>query len=86
MTTIVETKGLAAGYNGVAAISRVGFAVEGGQSVAILGPNGGGKTTLFRALLGELAPLEGSATVHGRPAYVPQTDRTGSTSRSARST
>jgi ABC-type Mn2+/Zn2+ transport system ATPase subunit len=43
--------------------------------VGILGPNGGGKTTLFRALLGELPHRHGSANVVGRPAYVPQTER-----------
>jgi manganese/iron transport system ATP-binding protein/manganese/zinc/iron transport system ATP- binding protein len=42
----------------------------------VLGPNGGGKTTLFRVLIGELMPLSGSASVSGRPAYVAQTERT----------
>ena len=40
----------------------------------MLGPNGGGKTTLFRALLGELAYRRGAVELAGRPAYVPQTD------------
>ena len=42
----------------------------------MLGPNGGGKTTLFRALLGELPVRRGTVELAGRPAYVPQTDRT----------
>ena len=42
----------------------------------MLGPNGGGKTTLFRALTGELEPLSGNVRVDGRPAYVAQTERT----------
>ena len=42
----------------------------------MLGPNGGGKTTLFRALSGELEPLGGAVRVEGRPAYVAQTERT----------
>jgi ABC-type Mn2+/Zn2+ transport system ATPase subunit len=41
----------------------------------VLGPNGGGKTTLFRALLGELPFRSGEVTLAGRPAYVPQTER-----------
>ena len=47
-----------------------------GQVVGVLGPNGGGKTTLFRALLGELpvAPRRRSSSP-ARPAYVPQTER-----------
>ena len=43
---------------------------------AVLGPNGGGKTTLFRALLGELPVRRGTVELAGRPAYVPQTERT----------
>jgi ABC-type Mn2+/Zn2+ transport system ATPase subunit len=42
----------------------------------VLGPNGGGKTTLFRALLGELPVRRGTVELAARPAYVPQTDRT----------
>jgi manganese/iron transport system ATP-binding protein/manganese/zinc/iron transport system ATP- binding protein len=42
----------------------------------VLGPNGGGKTTLFRALLGELPRRRGTVALAARPAYVPQTDRT----------
>jgi len=41
----------------------------------VLGPNGGGKTTLFRALLGELPVRRGEVTLAGAPAYVPQTER-----------
>ena len=40
----------------------------------MLGPNGGGKTTLFRALLGELPRRRGHVELAGPPAYVPQTD------------
>ena len=43
--------------------------------MALLGPNGGGKTTLFRALLGELRPLAGTLRVGARCATVPQTER-----------
>jgi ABC-type Mn2+/Zn2+ transport system ATPase subunit len=41
----------------------------------VLGPNGGGKTTLFRALLGELPVVRGEIALGGRPAYVPQGER-----------
>ena len=44
--------------------------------MCVLGPNGGGKTTLFRALAGELEPLAGRVELSGRPAYVAQTERT----------
>jgi ABC-type Mn2+/Zn2+ transport system ATPase subunit len=74
--TTVRAERLAAGYGGRAVLSEVTFAAEPGQTVCVLGPNGGGKTTLFRVLIGELAPLEGTAEVSGRPAYVAQTERT----------
>ena len=45
-----------------------------GEIAAVLGPNGGGKTTLFRALLGELPFRTGEVELAGRPAYVPQTE------------
>jgi manganese/iron transport system ATP-binding protein/manganese/zinc/iron transport system ATP- binding protein len=74
--TLVEARELAGGYRrGADILSGVSFAVPAGRSVAVLGPNGGGKTTLFRALLGELPERRGEVTVAGRPAYVPQTDR-----------
>ncbi len=69
---------LAATYPGesVPAISGFTFDVEAGQRVALLGPNGGGKSTLFRVLTGELAPSSGEVAVAGGlPALVPQTER-----------
>jgi len=68
---------VAGGYAPGAEVLRgVTFALEPGTIAAVLGPNGGGKTTLFRALLGELAFRTGTVELDGRPAYVPQTDRT----------
>lgn len=76
MTVPVQTRGLAAGYGDRPAIEDVDFAAGPGESVGVLGPNGGGKTTLFRALLGELAPLRGDVSLARPVAYVAQTDRT----------
>jgi manganese/iron transport system ATP-binding protein/manganese/zinc/iron transport system ATP- binding protein len=73
---MIEVRGLTGGYvPGRPAIVDVGFSAEGGQIVGVLGPNGGGKTTLFRALLGELPVRTGDVRLRGRPAYVPQTER-----------
>jgi ABC-type Mn2+/Zn2+ transport system ATPase subunit len=74
--TSVAASDLAAGYGRRAVLHSVTFSVDAGRTVCVLGPNGGGKTTLFRALIGELEPLEGSVEVDGRPAYVAQTERT----------
>ena len=57
------------------ALREVEFAAAPGEIVGVLGPNGGGKTTLFRALLGELPIRRGEIVLPGRPAYVPQTER-----------
>jgi ABC-type Mn2+/Zn2+ transport system ATPase subunit len=73
--SLVRAHDLAGGYApGRDALEGVSFTLEAGQVAGVLGPNGGGKTTLFRALLGELPRRRGSVELAGRPAYVPQTD------------
>ncbi len=72
----VLVEDLSAGYGGRPVLHSVSFAAAPGETVCVLGPNGGGKTTLFRALIGELDPLGGRVAVSGRPAYVAQTERT----------
>jgi ABC-type Mn2+/Zn2+ transport system ATPase subunit len=75
VTALVTTRDLSAGYNGRPAITGVSIDVHPGERVALLGPNGGGKTTLFRALTGELVPMAGSLNEPVRAGVVPQTDR-----------
>jgi ABC-type Mn2+/Zn2+ transport system ATPase subunit len=72
---LVVTRDLALGYDGRAVVQEVNAEILGGERVAVLGSNGGGKTTLFRGLLGELRPLHGTIEVQARPAAVPQTER-----------
>jgi ABC-type Mn2+/Zn2+ transport system ATPase subunit len=72
----VRVAGLVGGYRpGQEALREVTFAAGPGHVVGVLGPNGGGKTTLFRALLGELPVRRGEVALAGAPAYVPQTER-----------
>lgn len=75
LTAAARAEGIAAGYDGKPVIDDVTFALAPGQRAGVLGPNGGGKTTLFRLLLGELRPLRGSLDVPARCGYVPQTER-----------
>ncbi|HEX7024932.1 MAG TPA: ABC transporter ATP-binding protein, partial [Gemmatimonadales bacterium] len=66
---ILRAEGATVRYPGAAreALQDGDFTVSAGELVAVVGPNGGGKTTLVRALLG-LAPLvRGSVTLDGRP-------------------
>jgi ABC-type Mn2+/Zn2+ transport system ATPase subunit len=66
---------LAAGYGAGADVLRdVEFEAPRGGSVGVLGPNGGGKTTLFRVLLGELPARQGRVILGGSVASVPQGD------------
>lgn len=67
---------LAVGYGANAPVLQdVTFELQPGERIAVLGPNGGGKTTLFRALLNELKPQTGTLHLQGRAASVPQTER-----------
>ena len=72
---LVELHGVAAGYGGPPALEDVTFDLRPGERIGVLGPNGGGKTTLFRALLGELVPVRGVVAARSRYGYVPQTER-----------
>jgi ABC-type Mn2+/Zn2+ transport system ATPase subunit len=72
---LAKVAGLTAGYGGPPAIEGVAFAVRAGERVAVLGPNGGGKTTLFRVLLDELGASAGTVAAGASLATVPQTER-----------
>lgn len=70
----VSSDDLDAGYSGAVALNSVSFTAMPGDRVALLGPNGGGKTTLIKTLSGELEPINGSFTLDGRAGLVPQHD------------
>lgn len=76
MSAAIRTVRLSGGYRpDSSAVEDITFAAQSGQTVAILAPNGGGKTTLFRALLGALPFSTGECQVTGRLGYVPQSER-----------
>ena len=62
---IVKVGDLSHSYNGHKALSGLTFDVTEGEIFGLLGPNGGGKTTLFRILSTLFPPSSGSATVLG---------------------
>jgi zinc transport system ATP-binding protein len=65
----VELQGVEFGYPaGPRVLRDVDLAIEPGEFVAIAGPNGGGKTTLLRLVLGLERPLAGTARLFGEPA------------------
>ncbi|RKX75467.1 MAG: ABC transporter [Spirochaetes bacterium] len=77
---VVSLRNVSFKYNHVPVLEGVNFFVHEGEFVTVLGPNGGGKTTLIKIILGLLKPHTGKVTVFGKPpmysrkrmGYVPQ--------------
>ncbi|MEV6394282.1 ABC transporter ATP-binding protein [Streptomyces sp. NPDC051907] len=75
MTAVIETRGLTKRYRGgQLAVDRLDLSVPGGSVFGFLGPNGSGKTTTIRMLMGLIEPTAGSASLLGQP--VPRSVRT----------
>jgi zinc transport system ATP-binding protein len=63
-------QGVSFGYRpGQRVLEHVDLELGEGEFVAVAGPNGGGKTTLIRILLGLERPTEGTALLYGEPAH-----------------
>jgi len=79
-TPIIELEDISFAYDDREVLSNVNLTVSSGDFMAVIGPNGGGKTTLIKLILGLLEPKRGTVRVLGvdplsvRPAvgYVPQ--------------
>ncbi len=77
---IIEVRDLAFDYPQTPVLRNVSFDIRAGDFVCIVGPNGGGKTTLLKLLLGLLSPAAGAIRIFGRSAvearprigYMPQ--------------
>lgn len=77
---LIRIHSLSAGYDGRRQIHDISFDVYCDDFIGIIGPNGGGKTTLLRALLGLIPPMSGSVEYfrkgqlvdHLRTGYLPQ--------------
>ncbi|MBU1274965.1 MAG: metal ABC transporter ATP-binding protein [Proteobacteria bacterium] len=65
--SLIDIKGVDFAYNGRPVLAGVDLAVEQGEFLALVGPNGGGKTTLLKLILGLLAPQGGTVRVFGQP-------------------
>lgn len=80
MGEIVRLNGVWVHYNGVPALEDVSLSIEERDFLGIIGPNGGGKTTLLKVIVGLVKPSRGHVEVFGGPpkkgrklvGYVPQ--------------
>jgi zinc transport system ATP-binding protein len=78
--SVIEVNNLWYSFNGRPVLREVSLQVRQGEFLAMIGPNGGGKTTLLKLMLGLLKPDRGSIRVFGLPprkaahriGYVPQ--------------
>ena len=79
MKPIIEIKNLAAGYDGRTVLHDVDLNVYERDFLGIIGPNGGGKTTLIKCILGLLKPTAGEIIFHTptEPSGTPQTVTSG---------
>ena len=62
----IELKKVSKQFGNVAAVSNVSFSVNEGELVALLGPSGGGKTTVLRMIAGLEMPSDGDIHVRGQ--------------------
>ncbi len=77
---LIQLENLSFSYDGLAVLQDVTFSIRTGEFICMVGPNGGGKTTLLKLILGLLKPKAGTVSVFGLPAeqgrqhigYVPQ--------------
>ncbi len=68
----IELKNITFSYEKNNVLSDITFDIEKGDYLGIIGPNGGGKTTLIKIILGLLLPQKGEVVIKGRCGYVPQ--------------
>lgn len=76
----IEIKNLDAGYDGNVIIENINLELRENDFLALIGPNGGGKSTLFKAILGLIKPMKGTVKIFGEEptgfardiGYVPQ--------------
>lgn len=81
MNTVISVESLNVSYGNIGAIYDLNLTVQKGEFLGIIGPNGGGKTTLLSAILGLIKPSGGNITINGSElksgrqliGYVPQT-------------
>jgi zinc transport system ATP-binding protein len=80
MALHIEGKNISVNYGKIQALKKLNFVIEEGDYIGIIGPNGGGKSTMMKTILGLLKPNDGEISYcgtsfkksHIRMGYVPQ--------------
>lgn len=67
MGDLLEVRDLTLRFGGIQALQRVSVAVAEGETLAVIGPNGSGKTSLFNCVTGLYRPTAGTITFRGEP-------------------
>jgi zinc transport system ATP-binding protein len=67
---VIELRDVSFSYQAAPVLEDVNLTIYEHESICIVGPNGGGKTTLLRLLLGELRPTRGEIRIFGKPPEV----------------
>jgi zinc transport system ATP-binding protein len=78
MKKLLELKDLSAGYDKNIVLENVSFEVLSGDFIGIIGPNGGGKTTLIKTILGLIKPASGQMNMYiskTNIGYLPQVNQ-----------
>ncbi len=63
---LLEVKALSLHFGGITAIQQVGLAIAEGETLAVIGPNGSGKTSFFNCITGIYRPSSGSIVFRGK--------------------
>src|SRR4051794_33366902 len=66
---LLQTEALTKRYGAFAALDSLTLSVQPGEVVGLLGPNGSGKTTALRTVMGFLRPTSGSARIAGHDCW-----------------
>jgi ATPase subunit of ABC transporter with duplicated ATPase domains len=69
---LLNAKGVSVAYGALVVLHNADLVVAAGDRIAVVGPNGVGKSTLLRVLAGELPPDSGRVTSAGTVGYLPQ--------------
>ena len=78
-SVLIKLDGVSAGYDGTIVLRHADLTVNDRDFIGVIGPNGGGKTTLVKLLLGQISPATGTVKRSERLeriGYLPQADST----------